>query len=77
MPNKVVLDIKGKSMPKGLLRDVKNARKYPQSFYALITDTKKIGMTKIKVIMTSKECQSGSERIASVIDILVNEAKDK
>ena len=76
LPNKVVLDIKGKSMLQRVIERCKECKKI--SSVILCTDNeilKKIGNdSKIKVILTSKECQSGSERIASVIDILVNEA---
>ena len=76
LPNKVILDIEGKSMIQRVIDRCKKCQKI--SSVILCTDNeilRKIGdNSKIKVIMTSKKCQSGSERIASVVDILVDEA---
>ncbi len=77
LPNKVIADIGGKPM---LLRVLNQCRKSEnKTEIVLCTDSKKLAELaedewNYDVIMTSKDCTSGSERIASVTDALVKKA---
>lgn len=77
LPNKVIADIGGKPM---LLRVLDQCRKSEnKSKIVLCTDCKKLADLAVNswnydVIITSKDCTSGSERIASVTDLLVRKA---
>jgi len=72
LPNKVLADIGGKSMINRTLEACNNSKLV--SKIVLCTDSsillEKAKIWGFDVLMTSKNCQSGTERIASVFDDL-------
>ena len=74
LPNKVLADIGGKSMINRTLEACKNSKLVSKT--VLCTDSRilfgKANSWGFDVLMTSKNCQSGTERIASVFDDLLN-----
>lgn len=73
LPNKVILDIGGKPMIQRVIEICKEASNTMK--VVLCTDNKKLEELAIKlnipILYTSKECNSGSERISTVIEKLV------
>lgn len=72
LPNKVLADIAGKSMIRRTLEACNNSKLVSKT--VLCTDSsilfEKANSWGFDVLMTSKNCQSGTERIASVFDNL-------
>lgn len=72
LPNKVLADIGGKPMLQRVLEQCKKA--IDRSKILLCTDSKKLSLLaknlNIKSLLTSESCNSGTDRIASVIDTL-------
>ena len=73
LPNKVLADIGGKPMLERVLEQCKKA--IDTSKIVLCTDSKKLSLLakklSIKSILTSESCCSGTDRIASVLDKLL------
>ena len=73
LPNKVLADIGGKPMLQRVLEQCKKA--IDRSKIVLCTDSKKLSLLaknlNIKSLLTSESCNSGTDRIASVIDTLI------
>ena len=74
LPNKVLADIGGKPMLQRVLEQCKKA--IDTSKIVLCTDSEKLSSLaknlSINSILTSKSCDSGTDRIASVIDKLID-----
>ncbi len=73
LPNKVLADIGGKPMLHRVLEQCKKAINPSKIF--LCTDSKKLSLIakklSIKYLLTSESCDSGTDRIASVLDKLL------
>lgn len=73
LPNKVLADIGGKPMLQRVLEQCKKA--IDRSKILLCTDSKKLSLLaknlNIKSLLTFQSCNSGTDRIASVIDTLI------
>ena len=73
LPNKVLADIGGKPMLQRVLEQCKKA--IDRSKIVLCTDSKKLSLLaknlNIKSLLTSASCNSGTERIASVLDEII------
>ena len=74
LPGKILLDICGKPMIRRVLDQCAKSRYYDDLF--LCTDDfklmKSVKSWGYKCLLTKKDCKSGSERIASVLDQIVN-----
>ena len=73
LPNKAILDIEGKPM---IQRVLERCQETSEEFsLVLCTDNEKLAKVakgiNINVLETSKECNSGTDRIASVINKLI------
>jgi len=79
LPNKLILDIEGKPMLQHVLERCKNSTKNMK--VVLCTDNKILEELAINLeipfLKTSKECDSGSQRISEVVDKLVGMAWDE
>ncbi len=79
LPNKLTKSIKGKTIIERVLNQCKLA-KGPEDIY-LCTDSSElrdlVNKLGFEVLMTSKSCKSGSERISQVADNLINLAWSK
>ena len=74
LPNKVLKEIKGKTMIQRVLEQCKKSNGFEEIVLCtdsnlLIEEAKKIGVYALK---TSSECISGCDRISTVIEDLVN-----
>ena len=73
LPNKVLADIGGKPMLQRVLEQCKKA--IDKSKIVLCTDSKKLSSLaknlNIKSLLTSESCNSGTDRIASVLDKII------
>lgn len=78
LPGKIMADICGKPMIKRVLENCSKAKGYDGLF--LCTDNLELKQLVeewgYKTILTSSECNSGSERIASVVDEIIFKAWD-
>jgi 3-deoxy-manno-octulosonate cytidylyltransferase (CMP-KDO synthetase) len=70
LPRKVLADIHGHPLIWHVWKRVKQAKKIDQIFIATDSEEVKVITTSFgaQVIMTSPDCQSGTERIASILD---------
>jgi len=79
LPNKIIKDISGKIMLKRVLERCSQVKKV--DLIALCTDSCKLRLIAeelgYKVFMTSKECSSGTDRIASITEDLIKFAWSK
>ncbi len=79
LPGKIMADICGKPMIRRVLENCAKAKGYDG--LVLCTDNSKLKELSEKwgfqTIMTSSECKSGSERIATVVDQIVSKAWDQ